>query len=72
MNQRFVEIFTAHVPMAEQIVPNARLRDDLDLDSFEMMNIAIELEEAFGKVLSDANLVQLKTVGEIARYLDLT
>lgn len=68
MNQQFVDIFAAHGPAAAQIVPKARLREDLDLDSFEMMNIAIELEEAFGTPLNDAALVQLKTVEEVARY----
>ena len=71
MDRQFVTIFSAHGPSAEQIVPSARLREDLDLDSFEMMNIAMELEEAFGIALSDAALVQCKTVGDVARKLSL-
>jgi len=54
---------------AEQAVPDARLRDDLELDSTEIVQISLDLTRRLGvKVkLEDAADLTLAEVGDLVR-----
>lgn len=41
------------------------LRDDLDMDSFDEINLVIDLEDSFGITISDEEFAEIKTVGEV-------
>lgn len=47
-----------------------RLRDDLDIDSFEMLMLANELEAEFDISIAEADFDGILTVGDIARRLE--
>lgn len=51
------------------ITESSNLKEDLNLDSFDIMNIVIELEDVFGIRLSDKDTVKLITVKDIQKVL---
>lgn len=63
--KRIVEILTELG--AENITPAAALRDDLGLDSLQMVNLLISLEEVFQIELkeTDINPTSLRTVEDV-------
>ena len=48
----------------------SNLKDDLGLDSFDIMNIVIECEDAFGVRISDEVLGNFITVKDIKKKLE--
>lgn len=55
---------------AESIKPDADLRSDLGADSMDATDIAMHLEEQLGIVMTDAELDQARTVGDLARLVE--
>ena len=54
---------------AEQVVPEANLREDLDLDSLDAVDLVVALEKAFS-IRIDAKVVEkMQTVGDIHDYV---
>ncbi|WP_144793223.1 acyl carrier protein [Corynebacterium singulare] len=46
------------------------LLDDLGVESLERIELAIRLEEACGVRLTEETMLSVKTVGELANYLE--
>lgn len=55
---------------ADQVTMEARLAEDLGADSLASMELVMALEEATGVTISDDELPNLKTVGDIVKYLE--
>ena len=53
----------------ESIRPEARLRDDLDLDSLDAADLLIAIEKRFRVRLDDQEVRKLTTVGEVHAYV---
>ena len=53
----------------EQVTPEASLADDLGADSLASMELMMALEEAFDVTIDDADVAELKTVGDVANYI---
>jgi acyl carrier protein len=51
------------------IVPGARLKDDLDLDSLDGADLMIAIEKRFGVRLDEAAARSFRTVGDIHTYV---
>ena len=51
------------------VTEGSNLKDDLGLDSFDIMNILIECEDAFGIRISDQVLGEFITVKDIKRKI---
>ena len=51
------------------VTESSNLKDDLGLDSFDIMNIVIECEDAFGVRISDEVLGNFITVNDIKKKL---
>lgn len=49
----------------DQVTPETRLRDDLDLGSLQAITLVMDLEEKFGIEVEDEELEKLQTVGDI-------
>ena len=49
----------------DAVVPEAKLRDDLDLDSLDAMDLVTALEKAFGFRIDETLIGEMKTVGDI-------
>lgn len=54
----------------EQITMEANLADDLDADSLDAVELNMALEETVGICIPDEELKEIKTVGDIVRYLE--
>jgi acyl carrier protein len=53
-----------------KIVPSALLKEDLDLDSLDRVELTLELENTLGFYLMDEELVNITTVGDIVSLIE--
>ena len=53
----------------EEITAESNIRFELGASSFDLMNIAVAIEERFKVKMSNASLPKIKTVGDIAALL---
>jgi len=70
--QKLQSIVAAKLQVAPEQVPlDASLMDDLSLDSFDLMAVILEIEEEFAPVtVSDKSAEELRTLREVAAYID--
>ncbi|MDX1413910.1 MAG: acyl carrier protein [Candidatus Promineifilaceae bacterium] len=54
----------------EQVVPQARFREDLEADSLDLVELIMAFEEEFEGEISDEEAQQITTVGEAVTYID--
>lgn len=52
------------------VTMEATLKDDLGIDSLDSVEIVLELESEFDVKISDEELAELKTVGDIVNLLN--
>jgi len=55
---------------AASITPESRLVEDLKADSANIMVMILELENQFNIEVEDEVILKLKTVGDIAKYIE--
>ena len=55
---------------ASTITENSRLVEDLRADSANIMVMILELETEFGIEVEDEVILNLKTVGDVVKYID--
>ena len=55
---------------ADSITENSRLVEDLKADSANVMVMILELETDFGIEVEDEVILNLKTVGDVVKYID--
>ena len=55
---------------AAQVTPEARFREDLGADSLDLVELVMEFEERFGGEISDETAQQIKTVGDVVKYIE--
>ncbi len=53
----------------EAVTMDAKLSEDLGADSLASVELVMALEEAVGVAIDDAELPNMKTVGDIMEYL---
>ena len=51
------------------ITPESRLMEDLKADSANIMVMIMDLEDQFGITVEDDQIMKLKTVGDVADYV---
>ncbi|NLO85191.1 MAG: acyl carrier protein [Clostridiales bacterium] len=54
---------------ADKVTAESRLVEDLKADSANVMVMILELESEFGIEVEDEVILQLKTVGDVADYI---
>ena len=54
----------------EAVVLTANLKEDLNADSLDAVELSMALEEAFGLTISDEDLMAFVTVKDIVDYID--
>lgn len=54
---------------ADQVKPEASIVEDLKADSLDLVELVMELEEAFGEEISEQDQEKLKTVGDVLAFL---
>ena len=50
---------------AEKITLNARLSDDLDLDSIDAVDLVVKLQEYTGRKISPSEFKSVRTIGDV-------
>jgi acyl carrier protein len=65
------EIMAARLGLqVEQLVPEARLVEDLGLDSLDAVELAISVERKFDIEVPEEELTKLKTVGDMVALVE--
>lgn len=54
---------------ADQVIMEANLIDDLGVDSLDIFEVVMSLEEAFAIEISNDDIEDIKTVGDIVNYI---
>lgn len=54
----------------EQVVAEARFREDLEADSLDLVELIMAFEEEFEGEISDEEAQKITTVGEAISYID--
>lgn len=54
----------------EKVTMEAKLADDLGVDSLDAVELNMALEEAFEITISDEDLVNFVTVGDIVKHIE--
>jgi acyl carrier protein len=54
----------------EQITPEARLIEDIGIDSLGFYEILIEADECLGIKIREEDLLRFRTVGDVQRHLE--
>lgn len=52
------------------ITPDSRLIEDLKADSANVMVMIMDLEDKFGIMVEDDQIMKLKTVGDVVAYIE--
>ncbi len=55
---------------AEEVTENLSLKEDLDLDSVGSLTAIMDLEEHYGIVIDDKQLLGLQTVGDVVAMIE--
>lgn len=55
---------------SDEVTAEASILDDLGADSLDVVDLVMNLEEAFDTEIPDEDIEQLKTVGDVVRYID--
>ena len=55
---------------AAQVKPESRLKEDLQADSASVMMLVLDVETEFGIEVEDDAIEKVKTVGDMARYIE--
>ena len=54
----------------EQVVSEARFREELEADSLDLVELIMAFEEEFDGEISDEDAQKITTVGEAVSYID--
>ena len=55
---------------AEKVVAEANIQDDLGADSLDVVDLVMSLEEEFDVEIPDEAVKDIKTVGDIVKYIE--
>ena len=71
MLETFRNIICSYVDIApENITEESKLRSDIGLNSFDMVNVAVDLESEYGVKIDSKEFGGLKTVGDLMKYIE--
>ncbi len=71
LKQRLVELVATQLGVeTDEVVPEARMLDDLGADSLDVVELVMSLEEAFDITVPDEDVETLATVGDMQAYLE--
>lgn len=71
MLETFRNIICNYVDIApEDITEDSKLRSDIGLNSFDIVNVAVDLENEYGVSVDSKAFSGLKTVGDLMSYIE--
>lgn len=54
----------------DEVTMEASMQDDLGADSLDLVDLVMSVEEEFGVKVADEDLENIKTVGDIVKFID--
>ncbi|WP_457916032.1 acyl carrier protein [Candidatus Phytoplasma sacchari] len=70
--KKIQEIFSKKLSIPkEKISLETRIKEDLFLDSFDAVELVIELEKLFDLKIEDEKIQQCKNIRDIVKYIDI-
>jgi acyl carrier protein len=54
---------------ADRITADANLRDDLDIESLDFVDIAVEIEKEFGFKIKGEDMINISTLDDLYNYI---
>ena len=66
VNEFMIEEFELEKSM---LLPDANLRDDLDIESLDFVDIAVEIEKEFGFKIKGEEMVDVRTLDDLYKYI---
>ncbi len=71
MLERIISVLSKYTDIdPEKITEKTNLRNDLALDSLQLINIACALEEEFDIEIPDRDAMNIQTVGDALRFIE--
>ncbi|MEN6299126.1 MAG: acyl carrier protein [Anaerolineaceae bacterium] len=74
MEDTFEQIKTIIVDLLgvppEKVTLDAKIREDLEADSLDLVELIMALEDKFGSEISDEDAQKITTVGEAIKYIE--
>jgi|TARA_B100000900_G_scaffold416273_1_gene450889 acyl carrier protein len=71
MMEKVVKAIAEHLDVdASKVVPSASLIDDLGADEFDIIELAVAIQEATGKTISSEDEANVKTVGDFIKLVE--
>lgn len=71
MLERIISVLSKYTDIdPEKITEKTNLRNDLALDSLQLINIACALEEEFDIEFPDRDAMNIQTVGDALRFIE--
>lgn len=71
MKERIIDVLAKQLRIdPSEITEDSSIMDDLGADSLDLVEILMTLESEMGIVISDEDALTLKTVGDVAEYLE--
>ena len=69
--EKVVKAIAEHLDVdASKVVPEASLIDDLGADDFDIIELAVAIQEATGKTISSEDEANVKTVGDFIKLVE--
>ncbi|MDO4945427.1 MAG: acyl carrier protein [Ruminococcus sp.] len=54
----------------DKVVPEASIQDDLGADSLDVVDLVMSIEESFDIEIPDEEVENIKTVGDIVKFIE--
>ncbi len=71
MLEKIIEVLSEYTDVdPAAITEKTHFRNDLALDSLQLINLAGSLEEEFGITISDRDAMNIQTVGDAIRFIE--
>ena len=68
---KIIKIISKQLRIAEsEITAQASIMEDVGADSLDLVEIVMAIEEEFDVAILDSEITDMKTVGDIAKYVD--
>jgi len=69
--EKVVKAIAEHLDVdVSKVVPEASLIDDLGADEFDIIELAVAIQEATGKTISSEDEANVKTVGDFIKLVE--
>ncbi len=54
----------------DEITESSKIRSDIGLNSFDLVNVAVDLENEYGISIDSKSFGGIKTIGDIMKYIE--